>query len=156
MYERNKNKRRFYEDFKGSTPFYGVIIPQDSAYESNGARRKYATKIDTAWQILVVFIRVTYALAFSPHDWRHQRKGRKLGKSPAAALFRIYLISKTTKHPQKVRTVYVYETNSSERERTCFNLPIIYRRRHHTIGDREKERLRKNNKTNSSCISIEQ
>ena len=50
---------------------------------------------------LVVFIRVTYALAFSPHDWRHQRKGRKLGKSPAAALFRIYLISKTTKHPQK-------------------------------------------------------
>ena len=73
MYEINKNKRRFYEDFKGSTHFYPVIIPRDSACESNGARRKYA-KIDTAWQILVVFIRVTRTCDHTIDDIRAEKE----------------------------------------------------------------------------------
>ena len=43
MHEKNKNKRRFYKDFKDSIRFYCVIIPYHSAYESSGARRKYST-----------------------------------------------------------------------------------------------------------------
>jgi hypothetical protein len=39
---KNKNKRRFYEYFKGSKRLYFVIIPHNSLYESSGARRKYS------------------------------------------------------------------------------------------------------------------
>ena len=45
MYEKNKNKRRFYEDFKGSKRLYRLIIPHNSAWESTVARRKYALSI---------------------------------------------------------------------------------------------------------------
>ena len=43
MYEKNKNKRRFYKDFKCSTLFYRLIIPTNSAYELSVARRKYCS-----------------------------------------------------------------------------------------------------------------
>ena len=110
--------------------------------EFSVARRKYCTlRVANTSRIHSRHALAFHNLSTHPHDWQ-SRKG-KLGKSPAAALFRIYLITKTTKHPQK-KTVYVYETNSSERERTCFILPIItYRRRHHTIWRQRKRKASK-------------
>ena len=40
MYETNKNKRRFYEGFNGSTSFYAPKITSDSAQLLNGTRRR--------------------------------------------------------------------------------------------------------------------